>query len=221
MRACTGIAMPRGVILFMTKVIATTYNFSVQVPVSLVNFSLRHVWCHDHGRHATCGVAVTVTVLCMVSLGAVIAQHGCHSHGLCAACGVVVMVIAPHVVSRSRSLHHMWFCSRGHCTMCGFMVTVIVLCGCHGCGRHAMCGVMGAVVVLHVVSWWWWLALEGEDGHASIGKGGGESAVTGTTKEEVSRKKKKETIQAGGKPVQGAWRHGGRLWVQRHGEVGA
>ncbi len=136
MRACTGIAMPRGVILFMTKVIATTYNFSVQVPVSLVNFSLRHVWCHDHGRHATCGVAVTVTVLCMVSLGAVIAQHGCHSHGLCAACGVVVMVIAPHVVLQSPSLCCVWCC--GHC-LCAAWVS-------QSWSSH------------HVVLWLWWLS---------------------------------------------------------------
>ncbi len=45
-----------------------------------------------------------------------------------------------------------------------------------------MCGVMGAIIVPHVVLWSWWLALEGEDGYMSISKGGGESAVTGPQK---------------------------------------
>ncbi len=43
MRACVGIAMPRGTFLFITKVIATIYNLSVQVSVSLINFSSHHI----------------------------------------------------------------------------------------------------------------------------------------------------------------------------------
>jgi hypothetical protein len=48
--------------------------------------------------------------------------------------------------------------------------------------RHVWCyghsytlhGVVVAVILLHVMlQSWWWLALEGEEGHVSIGKGGG------------------------------------------------
>jgi len=56
---------------------------------------------------------------------------------------------------------------------------------------------MGAIIVLHVVLWLWWLALEGEDGYMSVGKGGGESMVTGLQKRKSVERKKKKTYKQG------------------------
>jgi len=58
-----------------------------------------------------------------------------------------------------------------------------------------------------VVSQSWWLALEGEDGHASVGKGGGESAVTGPQKRKSVEKRKKKLYKQG------------VSWRKEHGDV--
>src|SRR6266853_900489 len=96
----------------------------------------------------------------------------------------------------SWSSHHTWCHSCHCCTVCVFAVAVVVLhrCRCHCC--CAACGVAGAIIVC-VVSWSWWLALEGEDGHMSISKGGGESAVTGPQKRKSVEKRKKKLYKQG------------------------
>jgi hypothetical protein len=70
-RACVGIAMPRGAILFTTKVIATTHKFSVQVLVSPVSFAVAVV--------APCVVSWVLSLCCV---------------------GVAVAIVAPHSVLR-------------------------------------------------------------------------------------------------------------------------
>jgi hypothetical protein len=77
--------MPGGAILFTTKVIATTCNFSVQVPVSPVSFAVAVVVPHVVSR---------VLSLCRV--------------------GVAVAVVAPHSVLRLLSSRRAWGRSRGH-----------------------------------------------------------------------------------------------------------
>jgi len=60
-----------------------------------------------------------------------------------------------------------------------------------------MCVVVGAIIVLHMVSWSWWLALEGEDSCTSISKGGGESMVTRPQKRKSVEKRKKKKYKQG------------------------
>jgi hypothetical protein len=56
--------MPGGTILFTTKVIATTYNFSVQVPVSPVSFAIAVVALHVVSRALSlCRIGVGVAVV--------------------------------------------------------------------------------------------------------------------------------------------------------------
>ena len=69
--------------------------------------------------------------------------------------------------------------------------------GLRGSNNHTACGVAGAVVVPCVVSQSWWLALKGEDGHVSVSKGGGESAVTGPQKRKLVEKRKKKLYKQG------------------------
>ena len=71
--------------------------------------------------------------------------------GRCAACGRRGRRLCARVVSRSRSLRRVW--CRSH--------------------SRALRGVMVSVILLRVMLQSWWLALEGEEGCASIGKGGG------------------------------------------------
>jgi len=66
-------------------------------------------------------------------------------------CGVTVMVIMLHIVVVA-------------------VVVVTLMCCSHS---HALHGVVVAVIVLCAVLQLWWLALEGEGGCASVGKGGG------------------------------------------------
>jgi hypothetical protein len=49
-----------------------------------------------------------------------------------------------------------------------------------------------------------WQALEGEDGRASVGKDGGESAVTGLQKKKLAEKENRKRTSRGGKPAQEA-----------------
>ena len=100
---------------------------------------------------------VAVVVLCGVSLLPSLCSVQCR-----------VAVFAPHVVLWSQSLHCGGCC--GHCTVCS--VTVVALHGvsqplCHVQCRS--CGVVVAAVVLCVMLRLW----KEEDGHVSIGKGGG------------------------------------------------
>ena len=155
------------------------------------------------------GVTVTIFVPCVVSWSQSLCCMwccGCCCH-LCAACGFMVPVIVLHGfhgcgccamwVLLLPSLHCVWCRSCHCCAACGFMVTVVVLHRCHGHGHHAVCGVAGAIIVPRVVLQLWWLALEGEDGHMSVGKGGGESMVTGPQKRKLVEKRKKKPYKQG------------------------
>ena len=73
---------PEAQFYIKTKVIATTYNFSVQVPVSLANFS-KLIYKHTQSTGS---------------------QARSCSRGRSAAFGVAVAVVAPHMVLRALSL---------------------------------------------------------------------------------------------------------------------
>ncbi len=119
-----------------------------------------------------------------------VGPRGCRCRGHCAACGVAVAVIALCVVSRSQSL--------GHVGVAGAVAPRVVWC--HGCSRctawvlrvlslrrvwcrghgHALRGLVVAVILLCVMLQSWWLALEGEEGHASVSRGGERWESSGT-----------------------------------------
>jgi hypothetical protein len=179
------------------------------------------VWCCGHGcsRCAACSIAAAVVAPCVGHcrrlcaacgvVAAVIVQRVGRHHRFCVVCGVVVaviaqcvsrlqllrgmgvvvVVVAQHVLSRSQSLHDVgvvvvaWCRRRGHCVAWASRslhhvgVVVVAPCGCHGHICHAVCCGYGGcrrAVWCRSCSHCYW-----------------------TTKEEVSRKKRKEDVQAG------------------------
>src|SRR6266853_854357 len=102
-------------------------------------------------------------------------RSSCCMVSMCRGCGhchctvwVLQSLVAPCGVLWSQLLHRVGCC--GHCTVCS--VTVVALHGvsqplCHVQCRS--CGVVVAAIVLCVMLWLW----KEEDGHVSIGKGGG------------------------------------------------
>ena len=96
-----GLQCPGGAILFTTKVIATTYNFSVQVSVSPVSFVVAVVVPHVVSRVLlSCRVGVVV---------AIVTPHSVLQ--LLLSCCVASQVLLSGCVvswSRSRLLRHVW-----------------------------------------------------------------------------------------------------------------
>jgi hypothetical protein len=257
--------MPGGAILFTTKVIATTYNFSVQVPVSPVSFAVavitprvvsralsscrvgvavavvaphsvlrllssrrvwrrerccRAAWCRGCGHCAACGLPLPslrrvwccgrgrcavwvsrVPALCRVwccgcCCRAVWRRGRCcraawcrgRGRGRCAACG-----------SRSPSLRRVWCRGRGRCAACGSRSLSLRRVWCRGHGRCAACGSWSRS------SWWLSLCRVVPQPRSSS------SRCHWTTKEEVSRKMKKENIPAGRRSA--CSREGTNVWA--------
>jgi hypothetical protein len=140
---------------------------------------------HRHGLCAMCGVAVAVVVL-----------RGCHGCQHCAMCGAAVAVVVLHGVAGAvvglrgvvvvvTVVALRVGCGCGLCAACGVVVTVIV-------PRVGRCHCLCAVWVSRSQSSWW-LSLC----HMVLQPQSSLSHCHWTTKEEVSRKKKKENVPAG------------------------
>ncbi|SRR6266851_9499969 len=107
----------------------------------------------------------------------------CHSRCLCTTCGVTGAVVAPRVVLWSWLLRHVGVAGAivlrvvwcHGCSRCAAWVLQVPSLCCVWCRGHscALCGVVVAVILLCVMLQLWWLALEGEEGYTSVGKGGG------------------------------------------------
>ena len=56
------------------------------------------MWCHDHGRNATCSVTVTIVVLCGVVITVMVIMLHVVVVAVITLCGVATMVavIVPH-----------------------------------------------------------------------------------------------------------------------------
>ncbi len=185
-----GIARPRGVILGARTNTSTCTGIATPGGAILgaeVGGGANALCC------ATCGVAVTVVAphvghthhfcaTCGVGVG-VVAPCGCRGGCLCVACGVAATVVVPRVG-----------CCRCLCATCGVTVRVVAPCGCrHCCRRLCAAWLSWSRSSRHVVLRSWWLSscrvvpqLWSSSSHCHW-----------TTKEEVSRKKKKENLQAG------------------------
>ena len=137
---------------------------------------LHCVGCHGCSCCTVWGVAVSIFV-----------PHAVLGHHLCAVCSVMVMVVAPQGV--------LWLLHRGgccgHCTACSVMVVASrgVLWPLHHVQCRG-CGVIVAAIVLRVMLQLW----EGEDGHVSVGKGGGRWEVGECCIVRWKRKTKLHTI---------------------------
>jgi hypothetical protein len=160
------------------------------VDVCLMARSGDNMWCHGRCRSPCAVWVLLLQSLCHMGVAVmVLAPHRCCSCGPYATCGVAVIVVAPHVVSWSLLLSHMWCHGHGCCTawaswlwlLCymGVVVTVIALHGVsqlwslHCMWHRSCCCCITCGIAVMVVAPCMALQLEGEDGHASVGKGGG------------------------------------------------
>ena len=148
---------------------------------------LCHVWCC--GCCAMCGV--TVVVPCMVS-----------QPWLLHRVGVAVAVFALHVVSQLRSLHHVWVAVAvfaPHVVLQSgslrHVAVTIAIVAPHGHCRCCLCTtwLSRSQSSCHMVLWSWWLS----SCHMVLQLWSSLLRHHWTIKEEVSRKKKKENLQAG------------------------
>jgi hypothetical protein len=83
-----------------------------------------------------------------------------------------ITVVVPCVGTAVAIFACVWCRGRGRCAAWMSRVPSLRRLWCRG-HSHALRGVVVAVILLRVMLQSWWLALEGEEGRASIGKGGG------------------------------------------------
>ena len=83
-----------------------------------------------------------------------------------------IAVVAPRVGAAVTVFARVWCCGHSRCTAWMLRVLSLRRVWCHSHSR-VLRGVMVAVILLCVMLQLWWLALEGEEGRTSVGKGGG------------------------------------------------
>jgi hypothetical protein len=83
-----------------------------------------------------------------------------------------IAVVVPRVGAAVAVFVCVWCCGHSHCAVWMLQVPSLHCMWCHS-HSQALHGVVVAVILLCVMLQSWWLALEGEEGHTSVGKGGG------------------------------------------------
>ena len=137
-----------------TKVIATTYSFSVQVPISPANFSkpiFRHTQSLQNPEHA-----VVVTVIMLHGAAVMVAAFmprvvlyccGCH-HAFGFAVAVMVLGVVSQAVSLDCVVLWLWSPCHMWCHGCHCCAVRYCHCGCSCCAACCGGGVVDTVIAL-------------------------------------------------------------------------